>query len=263
MNTVRMPHWRRACRVLGARLFDWAENNGCSDPRRNGEAWLVGELMRRHRERAGSRPFVVFDAGANAGDYTAMVFENAAASACEVEVHAFEPSAAARARLAARFGDTTHLRIVGKALGERAGRAVLHGGADGNTQASLAVRPEATASIGKDVEVEVAALADYLEETRVERVDLLKLDVEGFELAALRGLGEALRPERVGVVQFEYGGTTLDAGASLRALFALLMARGYRVAKLLPRGIEPRNYASWMEHFRYANYVAWEAEASR
>jgi hypothetical protein len=85
---------------------------------------------------------------------------------------------------------------------------------------------------------------------------LLKLDIEGFELAALRGAGERLTPQFIDVVQFEYGGTTMDAGATLRDLYGLLEVRGYAVAKLFPSAVEVRKYATWMEHYAYANYVA-------
>lgn len=256
MNTFKTPLWRRACRALGRRLFHWAENNDIADGRRNGEEWLVRSVVRRHVARASGRPLVVIDAGANAGDYTAMVFGLAKSEACEVEIHAFEPSATARGRLKSRFGDEKYLRIIGRAVGEDAGVALLHGGADGSTLASLVDRPKESGNSSPAVEVEVCTLRAYLTEAGIERVDLLKLDVEGFELAAMRGLSDALRPECVGIIQFEYGGTTLDAGVRLREIYDLLVGRGYQVAKLLPSGLAVREYAPWMEHFHYANYVA-------
>ena len=204
---------------------------------------------------AGARPLVVIDAGANGGDYTGMVFELAAAAGCVVEVHAFEPSMAARERLLERFQHEKRLVVIGKALGERPSVATLYQGAEGSTQASLLVRPVLGAPTD-GVPVEVTTLGRYLDENKILRVDLLKLDVEGYEMAALRGLGEALVPHRVANVQFEYGGATLDAGVTLRQLYALLQARGYRVAKLLPSGLMVRDYAPWMDHFNYANYVA-------
>lgn len=256
MSSDTTPFVRRALRVLGLRLFHLAENNGVSDVRRNGEAWLARELMRRHARRGTGAPFTVVDAGANTGDYTAMIFELARDTRCEARVHAFEPSAVACGKLAERFRSEPRLVVVGKAVGEETGRALLHGGAGGSSQASLVRRDAVSSPPAGDVPVEVVTLANYLEEAGLSRVDLLKLDVEGFERAALRGLGDALGPARVGVIQFEYGGTTLDAGVTLRDLYSLLRERGYEVAKLFPRGLARRGYAPWMEHFNYANYVA-------
>ena len=73
--------------------------------------------------------------------------------------------------------------------------------------------------------LEVVRLDAFLSTRGIAHVDLLKLDVEGAELSALRGLGELLAPERTEVVQFEYGGTTLDAGNRLGDFFELLEAR--------------------------------------
>jgi hypothetical protein len=94
----------------------------------------------------------------------------------------------------------------------------------------------------------------------INHLDLLKIDIEGSELAALRGLGEQLEPLLVEVIQFEYGGTALDAGITLRDLYQLLCERGYVIAKLLPRALELRSYQPWMEHYAYANYVALSPE---
>src|SRR5262249_29672132 len=88
------------------------------------------------------------------------------------------------------------------------------------------------------------------------RIDLLKLDVEGSELAALQGLAGRLRPDVVDAIQFEYGGTALDAGTTLRDSYRLLTGHGYVLAKLFPRALEVRSYRPWMEHYAYANYVA-------
>jgi hypothetical protein len=96
----------------------------------------------------------------------------------------------------------------------------------------------------------------YLSTQGIGHIDLLKLDVEGFELAALRGLGERLQSDTIDVIQFEYGGTTADAGASLHAINALLTGRGFLLGKIFPSALELREFRPWMENYSYANYVA-------
>lgn len=247
--------WRRVARGIGGRLFHWAENNGVADVCRNGEAWLVREVMRNHLAHGDARPLVIVDGGANAGDYTAMLLNAAAEIRCPIEVHAFEPSVKAQGWLQNRFKGSPAVRLVGKAMGDHIGEGVLLG-QDGSSLASLVERPSIGTGVGHAASVSVTTLEAYLAEAGVGCVGLLKLDVEGYELLALRGLGKALTPGRVKLIQFEYGGTTLDAGVTLREIHQLLEERGYRVGKLLPRGIVLRDYAPWMEHFNYANYVA-------
>jgi len=106
-------------------------------------------------------------------------------------------------------------------------------------------------------------LDDYCDSASLRQVNLLKLDIEGSELLALKGLGKYLNPDIISTVQFEYGGTTLDAGATLRDLYDLLTSMGYVLAKLLPDALEIRSYSAWMEHYDYANYVAMSAKSLR
>jgi FkbM family methyltransferase len=253
----RAPLWRRVVRTLGRQLFRLAENN--DDPRltHNGEGWFLRQLLGAHAEGLErQRPFRVFDAGANAGVYTRLVREVAKATECAVEVHAFEPSTHCLEILRREFGAAPGVWIVGAALSDRVGEASLHDGKAGSSQASLVARggkdPEAAGGIA----VPLMRLGDYLDKQAITRVDFLKLDVEGSELAALRGLGERLRPEVVDAIQFEYGGTAIDAGMTLRDLYRLLESRGYVMAKLFPVAIEVRDYRPWMENYAYANYVA-------
>jgi FkbM family methyltransferase len=249
------PWWRRAARTVGRQLFRWAENN--DDPRltHNGERWLLRQLVAAHAAEA-KRPFVACDGGANAGDYTRLILQEARAAGCAAEVHAFEPSPHNIERLRQAFGAGAAVRIVGAALSDRPGEAALFAGRSGSSQASLVLRPALVAAAGEAIRVPLLRLGDYLEAQGLKRINLLKLDVEGSELAALRGLGAHLSPEVIDVIQFEYGGTTADAGTTLRELYELLQAHGYVLAKLFPQALEVRTFRAWMENYAYANYVA-------
>lgn len=252
----RSPFWRRAGRALGGRLFCLAENN--NDPRfaHNGELWLLRHLLAAHAAIGTNTPFVACDAGANVGDYTRNILREAQGANCPVAVHAFEPSPLCLDALRHAFGATPAVRIVGVALADRAGEASLFAGKTGSTLASLVPRSVLTPETESTLRVPLLLLGDYMKAQAITHVDLLKLDVEGSELPALRGLNEQLRPEIIDVIQFEYGGATLDGGTTLREIYELLVGRGYVLAKLFPRALEIRSYSAWMENYAYANYVA-------
>lgn len=252
----RSALWRRVARVLGRGLFRVAENNDETRFTRNGEQWLLREVLRAHASFNASTPAIIIDAGANAGGYTRAALQAAREARCVVEVHAFEPSPRCVEILRGAFAATPNVRVVPTALADRVGEAVLHNGKAGSSQASLVVRPGLAVDPTGAIRVPLTRLGEYMEQQGIGRVDLLKLDVEGFEIEALRGAGERLTPDCIDVIQFEYGGTTMDAGTTLRDLFALLESRGYAVAKLFPAAVELRVYAPWMEHYAYANYVA-------
>ena len=242
--------------MAGRQLFRLAENN--DDPRmeQNGERWLLRELLLAHRAGGAGRSFVVVDGGVNRGDYSRCVLALAREIGVAVEVHAFEPAPACVAELRVAFAGEPAFHLTPSALSDRVGEALLYDGQSGSSLASLVPRAEHSQANGAAVSVPLLRLDDYLAAQKIARVDLLKLDVEGHEVAALRGLGEQLRPETVDVIQFEYGGAALDAGTTLRDLYRLLEGRGYALAKLFPCALELRDYRPWAEHFSYANYVA-------
>ena len=252
----RSPWWRRIVRRLSRVLFRWAENNDDARITRNGERWLLRELLRAHVARASGRSFVVFDVGANVGDYTRVVLEEARLAGAVVEIHAFEPSPAAAAKVRELVRLAPSVRLTEVALSDRAGQAPLHGGETGSSHASLFERRLPSDLGGGVLNVPVQRLHEYLASQSVAHLDLLQLDTEGSELAVLRGLGGQLRPEVVDAIQFEYGGTTRDAGVALRDLHDLLVERGFVFAKLFPHSLERRIYSEWMDNFSFANYVA-------
>lgn len=257
---TRSPLWRRVARVLGRQLFRLAENNDDPCMERNGEEWLLRTLLEEHRVHRARETFVLVDGGANRGDYSRCALRIAKAAGIAMDIHAFEPSPTCGEALRQVFAGERAFRLVERAIGDRAGEAVLHDGGTGSSLASLVPRAEHSQNHSAAVRVSVSRLDDYLATAAISRVHLLKLDVEGHEVPALQGLGAYLAPDRVEVIQFEYGGAALDAGATLRDLYRLLESHGYQVAKLFPSAVEGRSYRAWMEHYAYANYVAVSAQ---
>ena len=89
----------------------------------------------------------------------------------------------------------------------------------------------------------------------------LKIDVEGSEFEVMNGAGDFLRPDFVDFIQFEYGGTNLDARVPLKAFYDFLEPKGYVVAKVMSGGLRVREYSSWMDNYLYANYIAMSQKA--
>ena len=152
----------------------------------------IGRLQRE-------RPIGVFvDVGANVGTYSCFV----AAVAPEARILAFEPHprTAAKLRFNLAANGAVHARVVEAAVGEGPGRLPLWSDGGGNVgQTSLL--PEATSNARHAVSVAVVALADILAESEIQHIDLLKIDVEGFEDRALSPFlataPRALRPRAI------------------------------------------------------------------
>ncbi len=134
------------------------------------------ELLRREL-KAGD---IFVDVGANVGAYSLWVGPLIGPSG---KIVAIEPQPSVLARLRANFalnpGFNAH--VFGCGAGETNGFMTLSVGSSNEGGASLA-----TVSGGADqVEVAVRPLISMIEEARLERIDALKIDIEGYEDRAL------------------------------------------------------------------------------
>jgi FkbM family methyltransferase len=150
----------------------------------------------------------VLDVGANIGFMTVA----AASSAPDVEVTAFEPhpelfAALSKGRdawVAERPALQGRIRLVNAAVSDRAGSACLHvpSAFDCNQGIATLQGEGPDAAVGTKVDVDTVTLDDVL---AVERraIGLLKIDIEGHELAAFLGAERALRGGTIRDIVFE------------------------------------------------------------
>lgn len=144
------------------------------------------ETMRQWVERAGQAR-VVLDIGANSG-----VFALAAGAMGAGQVHAFEPLPRVHRILRENvdLNGWSHVHAWPMAVGAQSGRAKLFDpGGEAATSASLSVEfSQSNFGTLPSVDIEVVSVDAFCAARGIERVDLVKLDVEGYEAFALRGM---------------------------------------------------------------------------
>jgi FkbM family methyltransferase len=132
---------------------------------------------------------VLFDVGANVG----LVAIDVLALHQSATVHAFEPHpanlAALRRNLAPHMGDRA--RVVSAAAGAERGELELVVGHEAGAH-RLRGSGEALDGEARTLPVDVLTLDDYAASEGIERIDVMKLDVEGFELGVLQGASALL-----------------------------------------------------------------------
>lgn len=190
-------------------------------------------------DRLLSPGMLVLDIGANIGE---IALACAARVSPGGRVYAFEPceSVAGLLRRNADLNASLELEIVEEALGERSGRGQLYDAAglfeDGSEHGgvlTMYASPERSTPVG---EVEVGTLDRFVEGRRISRLDLIKIDVEGGELAVLKGGLQAIekfRPALLIEVQQE---TSRAAGYDQREILDILQPLGYRFYRVGRRG---------------------------
>jgi FkbM family methyltransferase len=200
---------------------------------------------------------VIADAGANQGQWALAM--SRVLTGRNPKFLLFEPQSTCQEALSLlAIPDCT---VVHAALGDTPGKALLHADAAGSGIASLYERHDTYFGNMDAYQemVEVVTLDEVLREYGVERLDLLKLDMEGSELAALRGAQESLASGIVRAVAFEFGSADIYSRCFFRDFWELLTGYGFTLARVRPGGrlLEISAYSEEHEHFRgVSNYLA-------
>jgi len=141
----------------------------------------------------------VFDVGAHHGEFAERLLRDFSTAA----VHAFEPVPDSFQLLQARF--CKHKRVFAHelAMGKQTERLPIHLKA-GSTGCSFV---DSTGAVGRTT-VDVTSVDDFAESHSISRIDLLKIDTEGFELEVLQGASKLLA---TGSVAFVYVETELHS----------------------------------------------------
>lgn len=222
------------------------ENN--IDPRANGEHRIAAALLPKAK--------VVFDVGANVGDWTAEVLRLAPV-AC---IHCFEPGSKAFSILKARglpaervllnpFGlsDRTEVRTLFQFAGQT-GLSSLY------DRSGLELHGVGRATGQETIRLETGDA--YCQQHGIQRVDFAKVDVEGHELAVFKGLKAMLAKGGIDYLQFEYGGAYIDARVFLKDIFEFFATLPYDLCKIFPREVQKvERYFQQLETFQYQNWL--------
>jgi FkbM family methyltransferase len=202
-------------------MLTWPDATGIAVRRRDfelGEAAFVSRYLRPR--------MVVLDVGAHGGFYTLLARRLVGADG---SVIAFEPSRRERRRLHVnlwlnRFANVT---VVPTAIGEEQGEAefyIVHGyetGFSGRKRPNVAGRIEM-------LTVPLSTLDASRRDLGIRDVDLIKIDVEGGELAVLRGASRLLSTPPRPVVVCEISDERAKPwGHTGRAVYDYLTERGF------------------------------------
>jgi FkbM family methyltransferase len=160
------------------------------------------EIVRRTVDRARC---TIFDVGAHVGNMTELyrlMFENP-------EIHAFEPQPEIFAELQRRFGGTAGVILNRLALADRIGTATLHQNTDSGTSSLLPLHADSSwarqlnLATRAAIEVPLETIDHYCATRGIAAIDLLKIDVQGFEPDCLRGAAGMLGRHAIRVIQVE------------------------------------------------------------
>ncbi len=175
---------------------------------------------------------VVVDAGANIGIYSQFLSRCVRTTGV---VHSFEPSPENFERLRSATHRLSNVRLSQAAVGERSGNSELYLSDKLNVDHRAYMAGEDSR---RTIPIEMVALDDYFKPG--ERVDLIKMDIQGYELHALQGANRVLVDNPDIKVLFEFWPYGLkQAGGNWIDVITALEGSGMVIQQVSTGGLIP------------------------
>lgn len=214
----------------------------------SGERGFLGKLLQRRPEA------VVFDVGANAGQFSQLVRSLSE----QAVIHAFEPHPNSFALLEAQ-AERLGIQAQRVALGDASGEVTMYDYADDMGSQHASLYRDVIETVHRRPSAPITAPCRTLDEVAdglgVSAIDLLKIDTEGHEFAVLKGARGLLERQAVDIIQFEFNEMNVISRVFMRDFMQMLPA--YRFFRLLPQGALPLDGYDprVMEIFAFQNIV--------
>ena len=174
---------------------------------------------------------VLYDIGSSVGAWSIP----AAAKASSGKVISFEPDPENRQRLQANYelNSLTNFQIMPIALGDKPGELALF--TAGVQAASPSLRP--VNKISTSIKVKIETVDDLIARKEIPLPTIVKIDIEGAEMMALKGMSSLLRSDKKPrALVLELHPLYLPAfDTNLTAIFKLLIENGYQINELASR----------------------------
>jgi FkbM family methyltransferase len=196
---------------------------------------------------------VIFDVGANEGQYALeCISQNP-----RVVVHSFEPSVTAFGILQSNSQEHSNWLVHNIGMGSAPSTMKLYFDSPGSASASV-VKKESVSGLTQtqDFElVEIQTINNFISKSDNIIPDVLKIDIEGFELSCLQGSLDYL--DLIKVVQFEFGQINIDSRVFFRDYWNFFSERGFSILRVTAKNpIYIYGYREDLETFAVTNYIA-------
>lgn len=232
----------------------------------SGEMWVLSEVV-AGRCRQIAAP-IIFDVGANVGDYSLCL----SGFLPTARIYSFEPAKSVFQQLtgniaAARAHGQINPRNFGFSDSERTVEFYSYT-VEGNEASVLSSIDQRRPTQVLDVQtqrserIQVRTIDHFCEAEGIDRIDFLKIDVEGHELSVLRGAKRMLTTGAISMIQFEFGPANIYSRTYFYDFWSLLSA-AYEIYRIVPQGLAPINfYGEHNEIFLTTNYLALRKQTS-
>ena len=214
----------------------------------SGEKEFAFKLLQQYNK---DERLVIFDIGANMGEYSEMVIKHCNKLNIKYQLHLFEPQKECVEVLLSKFESNPNVIINNLAISSKKGTIDFYIEKSGSACSSIYKRDIFVNS--EKVQMETEVLDDYVSRNSINKIHFMKIDVEGHELEVLKSAQNNF--DKIENIQFEYGGTYLDSKSTLEQVYFLLR-KFYHIGKIDLNGVSFTPFISELEDYQYSNYLA-------
>ncbi len=253
LNNLVRHQWRKLFPILqkkvptlyGTKIFSLLDKaalvfhslyeNNNYDPNYNGERWLLHRIRKLN-------PQIIFDVGANKGTYSQIILRECP----NAQIYAFEPIPEVFTSLKNNIAGQSNIKIFKEALSDKTGEIILFydNKNDGNTSAVRGVQDSVhSLKSYQEILCKTHRLDEFCSIHEISSIDLLKIDVEGYESNVLKGADNLIRSRKIKIIQIEYGKANLFSKYFIHDYFSDY-GKDYLIGKLFPKGIK------WFESYK-------------
>lgn len=218
----------------------------------SGEKVVFKTLKKKYKS-----PYCIFDVGSNKGQYLKLVNEYLKED--EFSAHCFEPQSESYKYLKS-INKVSSVTINNIALADEEGEKKLYFNEKDTRLACLTKRRLEHFNIDLDhsQSVKVDTIDNYCKINNIDKIHLLKIDVEGHEFDVLKGASKMFKDNSINVVTFEFGGTGIDTKIFLQDFYYFFKNYNKSLYRITPSGylIKIEKYNEMLEQFRTTNFIA-------
>lgn len=215
----------------------------------SGERHLLKNIVPKYS------PTLIFDVGANVGNYT---LEARKYNRCPI--FSFEPNPPTANQLKINIRECTNTSIFEIGMSNIKGSAEIFDDSTKESTSQASLYSEVISDFHhhevKSTHIALTTIDEFCSDKNIKNISLLKIDTEGNEFKILEGAKQMISANQIDIIHFEFNSMNIASRVYFKDFFKVLS--NYNLYRLLPHSILKLDYLNPVEYeiFAFQNIIA-------